>query len=136
MDLCQTAPGTNYKRTFTPQKTITKTIIKKPESAKTPKKEPEKTSLKIDYCDSYHHRQSSGSLSGNERYNMLVERLEMEFEEKIDLILMTKTSESSNRGKFDIYLDGKLHHDSVEHGIPGPSAIENLIEILRKRLSK
>ena len=53
MDLCQTAPGTNYKRTFTPQKTTPKTIIKKLESPKTPKKEPEKTSLKIDYCDRY-----------------------------------------------------------------------------------
>ena len=54
---------------------------------------------------------------------------------RIDLILMTKTSDSSSRGRFDIYLDGNLHHDSIEHGIPGPSAIENLIEILRKRLS-
>ena len=31
---------------------------------------------------SYHHRIGQGALSGNERYNMVVERLEFEFSEQ------------------------------------------------------
>ena len=52
MDLCQTSPGTNYKRNFTPPKELVKTAVKSREKAPA-RKEAEKISLKIDYCDRY-----------------------------------------------------------------------------------
>ena len=52
MDLCQTSPGSNYKRNVTPRKPVPKASVKEQDIYPI-KKQPEKTSLKIDYCDRY-----------------------------------------------------------------------------------
>lgn len=52
MDLCQTSPGSHYKRNFTQQNPVSKPSVKK-HDINSVKKQPEKTSLKIDYCDRY-----------------------------------------------------------------------------------
>merc|ERR1712226_1438105 len=119
MDLCLTAPGKQLnqsRRNVTneqeqPQKKEAKKVKTVQDSNPEPQAEPTLT-VKIDYSDSYHHRMGSGSLSGNERYNMLVERLEFEFADQLDLLLMSRTNDQHGQGKFDIYINDELHHDS------------------------
>jgi hypothetical protein len=47
------------------------------------------------------------------------------------LISISRTNEQRGKGKFDIYIDDELYHDSEADGIPGPSAIEELINLLK-----
>ena len=43
-------------------------------------------------------------------------------------------NESGNIAKFDIYMYGELWHDSDKDGIPGPSAMESLYDVIKKIL--
>ena len=55
---------------------------------------------------------------------------------RFDLLLLSKVNDRQGKAKFDIYLNGVLHHDSNMDGIPGPSAVENLVELMRQQLPK
>ena len=55
---------------------------------------------------------------------------------RLDLLLLSKINDQQGKAKFDIYLNDELHHDSNIDGIPGPSAVENLVELIREQLPK
>ena len=55
---------------------------------------------------------------------------------RVDLILLSETSNNREKGKFDLYVDGKLYYDSDTNGAPGPTVVEPLIKLVKLKLEK
>ena len=53
---------------------------------------------------------------------------------RFDQLKFEIENESGNVAKFDIYMYGELWHDSDKDGIPGPSAMESLYDVIKKIL--
>ena len=53
---------------------------------------------------------------------------------RFDQLRFEIENESGNIAKFDIYMYGELWHDSDKDGIPGPSAMESLYDVIKNIL--
>jgi len=44
--------------------------------------------------------------------------------------LLSRSNDTHGTARFDIYINGILHHDSSKDGIPGPSAIDQMVSVI------